>query len=164
MPAFQKGNRLSVGNKGGGAKSTFKPEYIAQAKKLALLGLTDKELGAFFEVTEMCINKWKHAFPEFRLVLKEGKAIADARVTQSLYRRALGYKHKAVRHFNDKGLILEAEYIEHYPPDTKACMYWLNNRQAARWRDRPDPETEDGMEIPESVKVTTVDASMPDDS
>lgn len=162
--AFEKGNRHSVGNKGGGRLSTFKPEYIKQAKKLALLGMTDKEMAAFFEVTEFTINKWKRDFPEFGLVLKEGKEIADAKVVQSLYRRALGYRHKAVKHFNYKGDIIEAEYVERYPPDTTAAIFWLKNRQSQKWRDRVDPQDEDDInELPSSIKVETVDASVPDE-
>jgi len=32
------------------------------------------------------------------------------------------------------------KYTEHYPPDTTALVFWLNNRQRARWRDKPEPE------------------------
>ena len=37
-----------------------------------------------------------------------------------------------------------AEIVEHYPPDTTACIFWLKNRQPGRWRDRVDVQHEDG--------------------
>lgn len=30
------------------------------------------------------------------------------------------------------------EYIEHYPPDTTAAIFWLKNRQPEKWRDRKE--------------------------
>ena len=33
------------------------------------------------------------------------------------------------------GKITEHRYIEHYPPDTTAALFWLKNRRPDRWRD-----------------------------
>lgn len=123
-----------------GMKSTYKPEYAEQARKLCLLGATDKELADFFDVAESTINKWKTDFPEFSESIKSGKDIADGDVADRLYRRAMGYSHKAVKIFNDQGAPLEVEYTEHYPPDTTACIFWLKNRQKGKWRDKQEVE------------------------
>ena len=32
------------------------------------------------------------------------------------------------------------DYVEHYPPDTTACIFWLKNRQPALWRDKVQQE------------------------
>lgn len=123
-----------------GMKSTYKPEYAEQARKLCLLGATDKELADFFDVAESTINKWKTDYPEFSESIKSGKDIADGDVADRLYRRAMGYSHKAVKIFNDQGVPLEVEYTEHYPPDTTACIFWLKNRQKGKWRDKQEVE------------------------
>lgn len=123
-----------------GVKSTYKPEYAEQARKLCLLGATDKELANFFCVAESTINKWKTDYPEFSESIKSGKDIADGDVADRLYRRAMGYSHKAVKIFNDQGAPLEVEYTEHYPPDTTACIFWLKNRQKGKWRDKQEVE------------------------
>jgi hypothetical protein len=32
---------------------------------------------------------------------------------------------------------MEHKYIEHHPPDTAACIFWLKNRHSKLWRERP---------------------------
>lgn len=124
-----------------GRPSSFKPEYCAQAAKLTALGATDREVADFFEVTEQTVNNWKVAHPEFFESLKLGKEQADNRVEQSLYRRALGYSHDAVKiTVNSAGEEKITPYVERYPPDTTACIFWLKNRRKDTWRDKHDVE------------------------
>lgn len=119
-----------------GRPSSFKPEYVEQARKLAQLGATDREAADFFEVAESTLYLWKHTHPEFSEALKVGKDAADARVEQSLYRRALGYTHDAQKiHVASDGGITQVPYTEHYPPDTTAAIFWLKNRKRDEWRD-----------------------------
>jgi len=103
-----------------------------------LLGATDEELAGFFEVATSTISKWKLDYPEFSEALKAGKALADTDVAERLYRRAMGYTHEAVKIVADAKTGAEhiVPYTEHYPPDTTACIFWLKNRQRAKWRDR----------------------------
>lgn len=131
----------------GGRPSKYKPELPEQAAKLCRLGATDRELAEFFGVSESTLNLWKSEHPEFSESLKRGKAESDARVEQSLYRRALGYSHDAVKILMTKdGDVYREEYVEHYPPDTVACIFWLKNRQPEHWRDKFDVETGVGRE------------------
>lgn len=116
--------------------SKFKPEFVELARKLAALGATDREAADFFEVDEATLHRWKHTQPEFCESLKVGKETADARVEQSLYRRAVGYSHDAVKiAINAEGKVTEAPFTEHYPPDTTAMIFWLKNRKPGEWRD-----------------------------
>lgn len=119
-----------------GRPSKYQPEFAEQGLKLCLLGATDKQLADFFGVAESTLNLWKQEYPEFSESLREGKQAADSAVANSLYRRALGYSHKAVKILAYEGSSFEHEYTEHYPPDTTACIFWLKNRQPAVWRDR----------------------------
>lgn len=130
-----------------GRPSSYRPEYAEQAAKLCKLGATDKELADFFEVTEPTINNWKAQFPDFFKSLKRGKDEADERVEQSLYRRALGYSHEAVKIFKnkDEDAVL-VPYTEHYPPDTVACIFWLKNRKPEVWRDKVDVDSADSRD------------------
>ncbi len=133
------GNQNAVGNKGGGRPFTYDATYHPEkARKFALLGLTDKQIADAFDIDESTIHAWKKDHIEFIQALKEGKEIADANVAESLYKRASGYEHKAIKMFYDKDSkeVIKEEYIEHYPPDSTAMIFWLKNRRSDLWRDR----------------------------
>ena len=122
-----------------GRKSEYQKEYADQALKLCLLGAIDKELAEFFSVSVQTLNKWKKDYPEFLESLKKGKNIADANVASRLYNRAIGYNCKATKFATSNGKITDSkEFIEHYPPDTTAAIFWLKNRQPEKWRDKKE--------------------------
>lgn len=121
-----------------GRPSRFKEEYVEQVEKLSRLGATDVEMADFFDVSERTFNTWKTAHPQFLQSIKKGKLFADANVVDSLYHRALGYSHPAVKIMQYEGVPIEVDYTEHYPPDTAAAIFWLKNRQPKKWRDKPD--------------------------
>lgn len=113
----------------------YKSEFNKQAKKLCLLGATDKDIADFFGVTEDCITKWKKKHPTFLLSLKRAKIEADAKVVRSLYQRAIGYDHIDTHFASYEGVIISKEYMKHFIPDVTACIFWLKNRQPEKWRD-----------------------------
>lgn len=124
----------------------YKEEYNEQARKLCLLGATDKSLADFFEVCEDTINEWKKSKDGFSESLRAGKEVADANVADSLYNRACGYSHEEERLItvslgNSLGSTVERHNtIKHYPPDTQAALTWLKNRQGDKWRDKQEIE------------------------
>jgi hypothetical protein len=83
--------------------------------------------------------------------MEHGREIADNAVTRSLYQRATGYDHKAVKVFlrKDDGEPVHATYVEHCPPDVTACIFWLKNRQRVLWRDvnRTEHTGADGKDL-----------------
>jgi hypothetical protein len=134
------GNKNAAGNRGGGRKTSYNPGYIVLAQEIAKLGATDVDIAKCFQVSESTINAWKREHFEFAEALKRGKQVADALVEASLFHRATGYSHEAVKIFADPktGAEKQVAYIEHYPPDTTACIFWLKNRRPAEWRDRAE--------------------------
>lgn len=135
----------------GGRPSSYKPEYIEQALKLARLGATDKEIADFFNVGEKTLNNWKTDHPEFLQSLKEGKLLSDAEVSSKLYHRALGYSHADVDIRVVAGEIIQTPLIKHYPPDTTACIFWLKNRQPDKWRDKTEVVS-DSVSVADALK------------
>ena len=132
-----------VKKKSRGRKSEYREEYAEQALKLCLLGATDKEIAEFFSVSEQTLNSWKKKFPQFLESLKKGKAVADANVASRLYSRAIGYDARATKFATNEGKITDkVEYIEHYPLDTTAAIFWLKNRQPGKWRDKKEVENQ----------------------
>lgn len=132
-----------------GRPSAYKKEYAKQAAKLCALGATDRDVAAFFEVSEATVNRWKLAHPEFCESLKVGKEPADDKVEQSLYRKATGYSFDAVKIFQFNGAPVVVNYVEHVPPSDTACIFWLKNRRPEKWRDKP--EGEGGAEIADAL-------------
>ena len=122
----------------GGRPSKFDERFIDEAEKLALLGATDANLSDFFKISLATLDNWKKQHPKFLEALKRGKSIADGDVAQSLYRRATGYSHEAVKIFNDQGQPMVVPFTEHYPPDTTAAIFWLKNRRPDLWRDKTE--------------------------
>jgi hypothetical protein len=122
----------------GGRPSAYKAEFAQIAYRHCLLGATDKDLAAAFDVSESTLNLWKQKFLKFSESLKKGKADADATIAESLFHRAKGYSHKAVKIMQHEGVAFDHEYTEHYPPDTAACIFWLKNRRPDQFRNNPE--------------------------
>lgn len=124
----------------GGRPSLYRPEYGEQARKLALLGLTDEQIAGVFGVNPDTIYEWDKRHPEFSEARARGKVIADAHVAASLYERALGYQHDDIHITTYQGDVTETPIRKYYPPDTQAAQLWLSNRQKDIWKIRNDHE------------------------
>lgn len=144
-----------------GRPTEYREEYCEQVKKLCRLGATDKEIADFFDVVESTINLWKLEHPEFSESIKKGKIVADAEIANSLFHRAKGYSHDAVKIFPTGGEMKDKDgniikgpllvpYVEHYPPDTVAAIFWLKNRrgkikeEGQRWADKQEVTGDNG--------------------
>lgn len=120
-----------------GHPTHYKPDYVEQGRKLALLGATDKQIADFFKVTEATLTNWKDAHPEFFASLKKAKAEYDDNTVElSLRKRANGFMRTVERTTKD-GVVA---CMEEVPPDTTACIFWLKNRKPKEWRDRQEIE------------------------
>lgn len=103
-------------------------------------GKTDSQVAKSVEVCEATINNWKKKYPEFLESIKEAKLTPDEEVERSLFKNALGYDYreqKAMTVSQGKGLPSEIEIVtvtQHKAADTKAQIYWLQNRQPQKWR------------------------------
>jgi hypothetical protein len=140
-----------------GGPSKYRPRYVRQAEKLCRLGATTPELGDFFEVTERTIWRWTTRYEAFARAIKLGKGAADDRVEHALFKRAVGYSYETIKIFgtsNGKTPIKEP-FIQHVPPDVKACIHWLKNRRPDAWRDgyKHEIETLSDRELAECLAV-----------
>ena len=130
---------IKRGNKVG-RKSPFTEEMIYQAYQLSLLGAENKDLARFFRVCEATIWNWRQHSPEFDEAIKNGKDIADANVTESLYRRAMGYEvteeHITKRNLPEGEIITNTRTVKkQIAPDVTAIIFWLKNRRKDLWAD-----------------------------
>ena len=121
-------------------KKTGRPtKFSEENQKIALAaykyGATDAQVAEDIGVTITTIQNWKIAHPEFFDTLKTAKAIADAQVEQSLFKRAKGY------------IGVDKEF----PPDVTACIFWLKNRNKQEWRDTINQEISGSLEMPDKL-------------
>ena len=149
----------------GGRPTAYRSDYPAQARRLALLGLTDEEMAQFFEVTPQTLYNWDERYPEFLEARARGKAHADGRVAEKLYHRALGYEQDAVKIFMPANARepVYAPYREKFAPDVQAATLWLSNRQGGKWKLKSSTQQLDKDGNPTDpvvpvVKVTFSDA------
>ena len=147
--------------RGKGRPTDYLEVYNEQARKLGLLGYTDKKIADFFCVSETTLNNWKRQYPKFLVSLKAGKEVADMEVTASLYERAIGYSHTETKVFNNQGEILTHDVQKIYPPDPISIKYWLNNRQPEVWREKVESEITTNEEI-SKIQIEVIGANVKD--
>jgi hypothetical protein len=123
-----------------GRPSGYDPKFAVQARKLCALGAIDEQLGDFFGVTGRTVKSWRVRFADFADACKLGKEVADAEVQASLYHRAVGYSVDTEKILASGGRVFRVPFVEHYPPDVRACILWLTNRRSSEWRLNPKPE------------------------
>lgn len=118
----------------------YKPEFNDLVYKLALLGLTDEALATALQIATSTLNRWKYDYSGFWESIQKGRVIADAKVAESLYKRANGFEIKEVKVEVDElgGAVKQIEITKQIPPDTQAASLWLRNRQPKEWRDRQE--------------------------
>ena len=149
----------------GGRPTNYDPSYAKRIKRLCLLGCPVREIAEEFGVSVATLYNWREEHQEFLEQWVSGLKEADAKVAQSLFRRATGYKHKAVKIFANAttGDIVKVPYTERFPPDVGAAKFWLVNRDKARWK----PESAFGKpeENPDGEEVTiNIKGGLPDDA
>lgn len=130
IPGFKRGKGKANGDSDGlqGRASKYCIDHAERVYRLCLLGLIDKEICMAFGINEQTFHNWQAQHPEFKQAICYGKQEADAKVTEALYKRAIGYQHpEVVLHVIDKA-VTKTVVTRYYPPDTAACRIWLKNR------------------------------------
>ena len=129
-----------------GRPTLYRREHCDVAHNYCLLGATNEHLACFFDVTSRTVDNWIATHPEFAAAVKEGRAVADARVARGLYDRAVGYDHKVERTVWHYGRERTVSDTVHQPADVRACIFWLRNRQPRLWNGKvagPSDDTDD---------------------
>lgn len=123
-----------------------KKYHLPWIRGLARQGLTVEEIAKELEVAKKTIYNWMEEDEELLHALNEGRALADSKVEDALFRRAMGgitKETKKIIAYSDKGeqSISKIEITEReVMPDATACIFWLKNRKPNCWRDRRDME------------------------
>lgn len=130
------------------SRGKYSPELARFVNRLAKLGLTHPQMADVLGVAESTFYKWKAERADFRTALQMGMAVADARVTDSMYRAACGYTHEeeVIRVLAD-GQVVRVPTLKHYPPNPNLIMFWLKNRQPELWKERVEVKEEVNLSL-----------------
>ena len=108
-------------------------------------GLTDAQMAGNMRINPATLYDWKKKYPKISEALKKGKEVVDIQVENALLKRALGYDFQEEKiERSDKDGVKVVQTVKHIPPDTTAQIFWLKNRRPDRWRDKPEPASDDG--------------------
>lgn len=106
-------------------------------------GLTDDGIADKIGISRSTLSDWKNKFPDISDALKKGKEVVDIQVENALLKRALGYDYQEEKiERSGKDGIKVTQTLKHIPPDTTAQIFWLKNRQKAKWKDKPVEDTQ----------------------
>lgn len=142
-------------------------------RKLIEDGATFEEIALRSGITEHDFKVWSHRHKKLRDAIELGRREADFSVVEAVYKRATGYnvstkkthklKHidfdpvtgKKIREYEELATADDEDYI---PPDLRASIFWLKNRQPERWSEKGI-----GIEISEGgiVEIPTADSIDP---
>lgn len=120
----------------------FTKKELRSAEWMSKLGATQRELAEFFEVDITTLEGWVRRYPEFKAAVKAGGVIADMKVAQSLYKRAIGYEfiEEEFSAIEVNGQPVPMDKMRRVkrtkkklPPDVKAQTQWLKVRRKDLW-------------------------------
>lgn len=136
-------------------KSTAKYVYwiteegCLQLQGWAKDGLTDKDIAHNIGINPQTLYEWKLKYPQIAQALSEGKDVADRRVENALYKRALGFEYdetKTVTRIVNGKIDMDAEVTKTHKiivGDVTAQIIWLKNRKP-EWRRGEDRDNKHG--------------------
>lgn len=120
------------------SKKSFSQGMLKEAEKLCKLGMTNKQLSEFYEVSSDTISDWIKNCGDFRKAVVNGRAIADANVADATYQNAVGYEMKVEEPFKTKEGYQLVSYTKKFKPDVNAQKFWLSTRRKADWREKSE--------------------------
>lgn len=139
----------------GGRPTKFNDTVRKKILDLISAGKTETQICEILGISWPTLRNWKLANSEFFMAMREHKQEADEMVEASLWHRAVGYSHEAVKIFYDSktGETVEHKYIEHHPPDVTAASLWLRNRKPKEWRDKQEVDFYGEMNQQQNINI-----------
>ena len=116
--------------------------YLEQVEQLSREGYNEKEMAAFFGVSERAWRGYKARHSALAASVNKGRRKAQEEITNALYKRATGFKESveelvAVRDSQNNIVRHDVKRVSKYfPPDMGAIRMWLNFRHPDKWGDK----------------------------
>jgi hypothetical protein len=117
----------------------YRPQFAEEARKRALMRATDEDLARHFDIPLATLSDWLATIPDFAEAVRYGRKMGDADVVDGLHQGAAGFSCEVVKIFRPFAAgeePIRAGYMQHRPPHTPACTFWLINRLPNEWRQK----------------------------
>lgn len=120
-------------------------------------GNTIQDLATYLDLCQDTVNRWKNKYKDFRDAVEKATNEKNKLVESALFKRAIGAKvmrERAVTVSDGKDMGSHVEMVEEqleHPPDTKACEFWLKNKDHKNWTDKREVD----------LTITDIDIGMP---
>lgn len=143
-------------------------------RRLAEDGYTDDEIAVRAGLEPHEFKVWRHRHKKLRDAIELGRREADFSVVEAVYKRAIGYNvstkkthklkrvdfdpvtGKKIREYEELAVADDEDYV---PPDLRATIFWLKNRQPERWSEKGVGfEASEGgiVEIPQADSIDPI--------
>lgn len=102
--------------------------YPYWVKKLALLGLSKRQIARVLSLSEKTFRTWFDNIKEIREAYEFGTFKADSMVAAAMFERAVGFSVPEEKVIVVNGNIVREVINKYYPPDVAAQEKWLSRR------------------------------------
>jgi lambda repressor-like predicted transcriptional regulator len=103
-------------------------------------GLSIADVAKQMGVDIRTFRVWRKKCPKLDDILSKGREVATARVADALYKRAVGfYYDETVEELVEGEMRVTKIFHRYCPPDTKAALSYLYNRDPNGWRAIQEP-------------------------
>ena len=128
-------------------------------------GAEIKEIAEKLGIHESTMYDYQNKYPEFAEALKKGKEIMDGQVENSLIMECLGYNYdetittttaiidKATGEITSLEKVETKKVTKYARPSVTAIAYYLNNREANKWKNRVIFDGEDNGILPKLIEA-----------
>lgn len=120
-----------------GRPSKYSPSLLPVTRNAADMGMTERELAKFLDISYATLQNWKSQYPEFREALMIGKEGPNQRVVAAAFQSAIGYTVEIKKGaLNKQGELVEWTETQYIKPEPTMQIFWLKNRDNDNWNDR----------------------------
>lgn len=116
---------------------------LIQIKGWCMEGAVNQEIADRLGISEATLYRYQQQSEELREAMASGKEVVDYRVENALLRRALGYEYTETVTEKDGPRVKLKVIKKQMPPDVTAGIFWLRNRRADKWKQKPEYIPED---------------------
>ena len=128
----------------------FRPTMIDEIAEMTGDGMTIRQIAAFYNVDERTLYKWAQKYPAVKDALQLGRTWQAEKITESMFKRAVGYEYEETKKIIDTGIGKDGKSslkstrvektIKHVAPDPTSAIFLLKNIMPGRFRDKWDIE------------------------